>query len=166
MTAQNLITDLERQHNAQPRWAREDLFVASCSLAIIGALVLGVGIVSHLALRHIVQTMPLWVPVILGFRRSDTAGWAALPLFLFWLLLMTFIWLYLLGVSNLLSGHFTELEIAMTIVVGIASCGGVVACFRLKSNLSGWGRVGIFIVLASVQIICFRLSFLPAIAHR
>jgi hypothetical protein len=79
---------------------------------------------------------------------------------------MAFIWLYLLGVSNMLSGHFTQLEIAMTVVVGIASGVGIVTFFRSKSYLSGWSRAGIFIVLATVQFLCFRLSFLPGISHR
>jgi hypothetical protein len=89
-----------------------------------------------------------------------------LPVFLFWLVPMAVIWLYLLGVSTLLSGHFTGLEIAMTVVVGIASGVGIVAFFRLKSHLSGWGLASIFIVHTAVQLVCFRLSFLPAIAHR
>jgi hypothetical protein len=144
----------------------EPLVIGICSLAIIAALVLGVGIRSHLLLRHIVQTLPLWVAVGLGFRRSRAAGWAGLPLFLFWLVLMTFIWLYLLGLSNMVSGHFTRLEIAMTIIVGIGSGAGIVAFSRLKSLLSGWRMATIFIVFAAVQFLCFRLSFLPAIAHR
>jgi hypothetical protein len=144
----------------------EPLVIGICSLAIIAALVLGVGIGSHLVLRHIVQTLPLWVAVTFGFRRSRAAGWAGLPLFLFWLVLMTFIWLYLLGLANIVSGHFTRLEIAMTIVVGIASGAGIVSFGRLKSLLSGWRMGTIFVVLAAVQFLCFRLSFLPAIAHR
>jgi len=162
---QDLVKDAGMQQKAQTQgW--QPFVVAGCSLVIIAALVLGVGIGSHLVLRHVVQTLPLWVVVTLGLKRSRAAGWAGLPAFLFWLVLMTFIWLYLLGVSNMVSGHFTQLEIAMTIVVGIASAVGIVAFFRLKSSLSGWGQASIFIVLAVVQVVCFRLSLLPAIAHR
>ena len=146
--------------------ATEPLVIVACCLAIIAALVLGVGLGSHLVLRHIVQTAPLWIAVILGFRRSQAAGWVGLPLFLFWLALMLMIWLYLLGISHLLSGNFSALEIAMTIVVGTGSLVGIWASARLRSSLSVLSRVAMFVILAIVQVVCFRLSFLPAIAHR
>lgn len=165
MDTQDLVKDIAKQQNGHQSQGWQPLLVTGCSLAIIAALVLGVGIGSHLVLRHIVQTLPLWVVVTLGLRRSRAAGWAGLPVFLFWLVLMAAIWLYLLGLSNMLSGHFTPLEIAMTVVVGIASGVGIVAFIRLKSHLSRWGMAGIFIVLAAIQVLCFRLSFLPAIAH-
>jgi hypothetical protein len=166
MDTQDLVKDIGMQRNGHQTQGWEPLVVAGCSLAIIAALVLGVGIGSHLVLRHVVQTLPLWVAVTLGLKRSHAAGWTGLPVFLFWLVLMATIWLYLLGVSNILSGHFTQLEIAMTVVVGVASAVGIVAFFRLRSYLSGWYLASIFIGLAVVQLVCFRLSFLPAIAHR
>lgn len=166
MDTRELVKDAGMQQNARQAQGWWPLIVAGCSLAIIAAMVLGVGIGSHLVLRHAIQTLPLWVAVTLGLKRSRAAGWAGLPVFLFWLVLMTVIWLYLLGVSNLLSGHFTQLEVAMTVVVGIASVVGIVAFFRMKSYLSGWYLASIFIVLALVQLVCFRLSFLPAVAHR
>jgi hypothetical protein len=55
--------------------------IAICCLIIIAALVLGVGLATNLVLRHVVQTIPLWVGVILGFRRSPVAGWVALAPF-------------------------------------------------------------------------------------
>lgn len=145
---------------------RESLLVGSSALAVIAALVLGVGIGSHLVVRHVVQTLPAWLPVVLGFRRSRAAGWAGLPVFLFWLVLMVLIWLYLLGLSKLLNGRFTSLEIVMTIVVGLGSATGIWACIRLKSLLAGWRAAAIFVVVAAAQFLCFRISFLPAIAHR
>jgi len=166
MDAQNLAKNVSVQQGADQAQGWQPLVVACCSLAIIAALVLGVGVGSHLVLRHIVQTLPLWVAITFGLRRSRVAGWVGLPLFLSWLLLMALIWLYLLGVSNMMSGHFTGLEITMTVVVGLASGVGIVAFFRLKSDLSGWGRTIIFVVLAAFQFACLRLSFLPAIAHR
>src|ERR1700740_490830 len=74
---------------------KEPFLISACCLAIICALVLGVGLASHLMLRHLVQTLPFWLAVVLGFRRSTLTGWAALPPFLFWLTLMALIWLYL-----------------------------------------------------------------------
>ena len=166
MDAQVRAKEMGVLQNAYQSQEWQPLLIAGCSLAIIAALVLGVGIGSHLVLRHVVQTLPLWVAVALGLRRSRAAGWAGLPVFLFWLVLMALIWLYLLGMSNILSGHFTPLEIAMTLIVGIASVAGIVTFFRFRSYLSAWGSTSIFVVLAAAQFACFRLSFLPAIAHR
>ncbi len=144
----------------EPRW------IAVFCLTIIAALVLGVGLGSHLVLRHVVQTAPLWIGVILGLRRSQAAGWSTLPLFLFWAVLMTCIWLYLLGMGSFLSGDFSALEIAMTVVVGIASLFGITMFVRLKSSLSWMNRLILLVFGMAIQIVCFRISFLPAIAHR
>ena len=75
-----------------PKW------VASCSLAILLALyVVGAVSVPPGSLRHEVQTLPLWLPIVLGFQKRDIAKWMALPLFVFWLVLMMLIWLFLLA---------------------------------------------------------------------
>jgi hypothetical protein len=138
--------------------------IAWCCLAIILALVVGVGAPDHLVLRHVVQTLPLWAAVVLGFRRSSATGWLALPFFLFWLVLMTFIWLFVLGIARIVT--FSPLEIAMTILVGAASIVGVVMFARIRSRLPVWGMAALFVVAAAVQWVCFRMSLLPAIAHR
>jgi hypothetical protein len=145
--------------------SNEPIVIGVCCLVIILALVGGVGLASGLVLRHLVQTLPLWVGVALGFRRSRAVGWVGLPLFLFWVLLMTLIWLYLLGVSSILSGDFSELEIAMTIVVGTASLVGIAKCVRFKSSLSVVSAVTVFVVVAGIQWVCFRASLTPAIAR-
>lgn len=144
----------------------ETIVIAICCLAIIAALVLGVGLATNLVLRHVVQTAPLWICVILGFRHSRAASWAALPLFLVWLVLMALIWLYLLGISSLLSGHFAPVEIAMTIIVGAAAIVGIGGFIRFKSSLSRIRAGGIFVLMLVIQLACLRVSFLPGIAHR
>jgi hypothetical protein len=139
--------------------------MATCCLVIMLALVAGVGLASNLVVRHLVQTAPLWAAVILGFRRSRATAWVGLPLFVFWLLLMSLIWSYLLGISHLLSGQFSSIEITMTITVGTASAIGIASFVRFKSFLSPVSAAGLFVVMAALQVVCFRLSFLPAIAH-
>ena len=140
--------------------------VAACCLAIILALVIGVGVPDHLVLRHVVQTLPLWAAVLLGFRRSAATGWLALPFFLFWLVLMTFIWLFLLGIARIVTGTFSPLEIAMTIVVGLACLAGIALFARIKSGLAAWAAASLFIIAAAAQFACFRASLLPSIAPR
>src|SRR6266700_3872229 len=90
--------------------------VAYSSLAVVAALYV-VGAVSGPpgSLRHEVQTLPLWFPIIAGLEKNELAKWAALPCLIFWLTIMIFIWLFLLGWARIVTGHFFPTEIAMTI---------------------------------------------------
>ena len=139
------------------------LLVASC-LAVIAALLI-VGAVSSGVIRHIVQTSPLWIAIVLGARRSHWVKWAAFPCFVFWLLLMTAIWLFLLGWARIVSGTFSPTEIAMTVIVGLASLVGMAEAWRVKSSALLWPAVGTVLLVAALQVGAFRLSLLPAIAH-
>jgi hypothetical protein len=89
-----------------------------------------------------------------------------LPGLIFWLGIMMFIWLFLLGCAHVLSGHFSPTEIAMTIIVGSASAGGLGVAFRWRTAvrpLSAAAAVGLF---AALQFLALRVSLLPSIAHR
>ena len=112
------------------------------------------------------QTLPLWIPIVLGFRRRGTAKWLAMPLLLFWLAIVVMIWLFLLGWARLISDHFSPAEVVMTIVMGAASIVGLVASFRWRTAirpLSAWGLAALSL---SLQLVVFRLSMLPYIARR
>src|SRR2546422_2950062 len=111
--------------------------LTGCCVAIIAALLV-VGAVSHGVIRHIVQTSPLWIAIVLGIRQSTLTKWAALPCFVFWLLTMTAIWLYLLGWARIVSGTFSPTEIAMTVVVGFASIAGIVRAVGTRSGVRAW----------------------------
>jgi hypothetical protein len=139
--------------------------IALCCLAITAALVLGVGIVSHGILRHVVQTAPLWPAVFLGLRRSDAAKWCALPGFAFWLGIMVFIWLFLLGWSRVLTGTFTPVEIAMTIVCAIASIAGIASALRQRTSTSLAAAAALLALFSILQFAAMRVSVLPGIAH-
>ena len=139
--------------------------LAGCCMAIIVALLV-VGAVSHGVVRHIVQTAPLWTAIGLGTRRSDLSKWAALPSFVFWLLLMIAIWLFLLGWARIVSGTFSLTEIAMTIVVGAASTLGIVTGLRMKTATRTAVAAATVLGVTLLDLIAFRLSLLPAIAHR
>ena len=134
-----------------------------CSLIVLVALYV-VGAVSHGSLRHEVQTLPLWVPIVAGFNRREFARWCALPCFLFWLFVMTLIWLFLLGWAHAISGHFSAIEIAMTLVIGIASAIGLVLCLWHLRWI--WRGSALFVLFAILQLACFRISMLPQIAHQ
>ena len=137
--------------------------IGGCCLAVLMALYV-VGAVSHGSLRHEVQTLPLWVPIVAGLNRRDFARWCALPCLVFWLGIMVLIWPFLLGWSHVISGSFSPLEIAMTIVVGIASAiGFALSVWRARWSFLGCGLTVPFGVL---QFLAFRISLLPGIANQ
>jgi hypothetical protein len=99
-------------------------------------------------LRHEVQTLPLWVPIVL----------------VFWLGIMALIWLFLLGWAHIVSGQFSPVEIAMNLIVGLASAVGFVLCLRrIRWSFPGFALAVFF---AAPQMLAFRVSLLPAIAHQ
>jgi hypothetical protein len=139
--------------------------IPACCVAVIAALYV-VGFVSQTELRHVVQTLPLWVGAILGYLGVRMARWVALPLFLIWLILMSLIWLYLLGWSNVIHGHFSPVEIAMTLIVGISSLAGIVGCVPGIQSAGLLAGSGVFLLSASSQVAMLYVSFLPKLAHR
>ena len=139
--------------------------LALASLITIAALVLVVGSVSSGILRHLVQTAPSWLTVYLGFRRRGLAKWTALPTYLFWLTLMALIWGYLLGWTSIVHGHFSPIEIAMTIVVGAASCVGIVKSLSIRSSANWFTALSVSIIVIALQLGAFILSLQPGIAN-
>jgi hypothetical protein len=134
-----------------------------CCLAVLVALYV-VGAVSHGSLRHEVQTLPLWVPIVGGFNRREFARWCALPCLFFWLACMVLIWSFLLGWSHVISGHFSPVETAMTVVIGAASAIGFGLCVgRVRWTAQG---IGLAVLFAILQLSAFRISLLPALAHQ
>jgi len=141
--------------------------VGYCALAVLVALyVVGAVSVPPGSLRHEVQTLPLWFPIVAGFRKSDLAKWAALPCFVFWLTIMIVIWLFLLGWARIISGHFFPTEIAMTLVVGAASMIGIVSCLRWPTRVRPAAALGMLVLFAALQILAMRVSLIPYVAQR
>src|SRR5512142_1094857 len=102
-------------------------WIALFCAIVVGALYV-VGIVSGTVLRHVVQTAPLWACAVLGFNRVRNVRWLALPMLVFWLGIVLVIWMFLLGWTRVISGHFSWVEIAMTVVIGAASANGIKTC--------------------------------------
>jgi hypothetical protein len=129
------------------------------ALAIILALVAGVGPASHTVLHHIVQTLPFWV--VIELRRRSWAPWFAAACFLFWLIIMAAIWAFLLHLPTFVRGHFSPVEIAMTIVVGAASLLGLrgTARARVRPSIAILG----FICGGVAQFAAFQVSKIPFI---
>jgi hypothetical protein len=138
-------------------------WIAWCSLAMLVALYV-VGAVSHGSLRHEVQTLPLWVPIVLGFQRREMAKWAALPCLILWFVLMVLIWLGMLGWSRILTGHYTPAEVAMTIVVGAGCVIGLAVCLGWRTKVRPLAATGMALLFAVLQAAALRISLIPFIA--
>ncbi|HEY3769133.1 MAG TPA: hypothetical protein VGN44_10715 [Candidatus Angelobacter sp.] len=146
--------------------SKTPMVIAVCCACVSLALVFGVGFASHTILRHVIQTLPCWAVIALGFRGSRVTAWAALPVFLFWLVICGLIWSYLLGISHIVSGHFSPVETAMTIIVGVCAMIGIASFARFKSGLPAESAGILFLLMAIFQWVCFRVSILPAISGR
>jgi hypothetical protein len=129
-----------------------DFRVVNGGCVVIIAALLVVGAVSHGVIRHIVQTSPLWISIVLGVRRSGSSKWATLPCFVFWLLLMIAIWLFLLGWARIVSGTFSPIEIAMTMIVGLASMLGIVRALGMKSGVRAWSAMAVVFLVSGAAI--------------
>ena len=155
----NVTVEAGSQPADYSRW------IAVCCGAMIAAFYV-VGLVSGTELRHFVQTLPLWLGVILGIRRIQVTRWLAMPMFLFWLFVMVLIWLFLLGWAHVVSGHFSPIEIFMTLVIGIASVLGVTFCVRDRGRAKPTVVMAAVLIGAVLQLIAFQVSLLPEIARR
>jgi cation transport ATPase len=125
-----------------------------------------VGVASGEILRHLIQTLPIWIGVILGFRNSQWTTSAALPFFIFWLAIMTLIWLFLLGWSRIVRGHYSPTEIAMTIVIGAAAFLGIIICARMKTQIRFIHAAALFVLTALAQYVAMYVSLLPRFRSR
>jgi hypothetical protein len=140
--------------------------LVAASLAVLAVALIMVGAVSQTLLRHVVQIAPLVVALGLLAGRSPWGVSAAAPLLAFWLLIMGAIWLFLMGVARIVSGTFTPVEVALTIVIGAASVLGLAAAFRRGARLALVPRLGVIAAFAVLQFGALWLSMHPAVAGR
>jgi hypothetical protein len=134
-------------------------------LASITLSLIAIGFVSSTPLRHAVQVIPGIVALALSLRRSPVAPDAALPIYFFWLPIMVGIWLFLLGISRILKGHFTPAEIALTIVMAVCCVWGIADSVR--KSVSHWAvRILFFTLFFALQLAAMWLSTRPYISHR
>ena len=152
--------------NSAPHTGIQKTVGWSALVVLIALYVVGAVSVPPGSLRHEVQTLPLWFPIVAGLQRRQVAKWAALPCLIFWLAIMVSIWLFLLGWAQIVSGRFSRTEIAMTLVVGAASILGLSSAARERTTVTPRLAVGLFVTFAVLQVGAFWLSLVPYIAHR
>ena len=110
---------------------------AVCLIVVTVALIV-VGVVSDTLGRHIVQAVPVVVTVGLVLRWPATGAWAAVGVFLVWLAVMAAIWAYLLGLSEIVSGTYTNFEVFLTIVIAGCSAHGAQRGVQAGRGLKLW----------------------------
>jgi hypothetical protein len=76
------------------------------------------------------------------------------------------IWLFLLGWARILTGHFSPVEIAMTVIVGAGCLCGIGAGFRWRTSLHPAAAYGVAALFAALQLLALRLSLIPYIRIR
>ena len=143
---------------------RAERLIGFCCLAAIAGLLV-IGVVSHEIVRHLLQSSPFWIGAVLGLGRSGLARWAALPPMLFWLLISVLIWLYLLGVSTIVKGHYSPAEIAMTIVLAASAVTAAGAAVRSRARTRWWAALLTAALAGTLQFAAFDLSVQPTFAH-
>jgi hypothetical protein len=152
--------DLSNDRTLDPvvGWSALTILIA---LYVVGAVSIPPG-----SLRHEVQTFPLWFPIVAGLQRRQVAKWAALPCLMFWLAIMVFIWLFLLGWAHVVSGRFSRTEIVLTVIIGAAAVVGAWRALRSPTSLSTIEATGWFLAFATLQILAFWVSLFPYVARR
>ena len=141
---------------------REGLLPSSTRLVLISL----VGVVSGTPLRHLVQVTPPAIALVAVWRRNSRALYGAIAIFLLWLTLMTFIWLFLLGIARIITGTFSPVEIALTISVGAFCLLGLASCFQTQVSSPWLLRIVAFIGFVAIQVAGLWLSFQPYVARR
>jgi hypothetical protein len=143
----------------EPKW------IALCCLAILLALY-AVGALRHGVVRHVLQTLPLWIPIVLGFRGNEFAKWSALPCLIIWLAAMMIVWLFLFRWSNIQWWRFSPAEIAMTFIVGLASAAGFGIALHWRTTVRPFLAGAVVLIFSALQFLAVWASLPPAIAHR
>ena len=125
--------------------------VAGCLAGVILSLLL-VGIVSGTLARHVVQVIPALFALWLVLQRPAIGAYAAIPIFVFWALIMAIIWLYLLGLSDITEGSFSAVEVVLTVVIALFSVWGTERSLHIERETSLIGLSGIAILFLVLQV--------------
>ena len=139
--------------------------VIGCMAGLVAALIV-VGVVSGTVLRHMVQIVPALAALVLVSRRPAIGAYAALPIFMFWILIVILIWLFLAGLSRIANGHYTIVEIISTVVMAVCCVQGVARAAPLGRPAPIAARLVTLIAFALLQVAAMWISLTPSIAAR
>lgn len=140
--------------------------VSAVALLTVLVALLAVGLVSGTIVRHAVQTVPVLLASLVAALRPAWSRFAAIPVFIFWLFIMGLIWLYLLGLANVVTGHFTPAEVGLTVIIGLACVIGLAASARGAKRPSWLVGIAAFVMVGAIQVGAMWLSLQPALTSR
>ena len=72
---------------------------------------------------------------------------------------MALIWLYLLGFAEFASGHYTEVEITLTVVIAVCSIFGILKYVQTGRIHNHRGRILLVSIGAGIQTAFMAASF-------
>jgi hypothetical protein len=145
--------------------SRNQQIIAGCLGGVALSLLL-VGVVSGTFIRHVIQIFPVAIALITVKRQSKWGTYAALPIFIFWLFIMTLIWLFLLDIARFVTGRFTVVEVILTILIGLSGICGIVTVIRYHPTAQLVRAVLVFVLFTALQIIALWISFKRPFANR
>ncbi|MGA7712051.1 MAG: hypothetical protein WCA81_09125 [Rhizomicrobium sp.] len=135
----------------------------SMLIALITALLVE-GVVSHTPVRHVIQVVPAALAALMVLSGKGDGQRFASAVFSIWVLIVTLIWLYLLGIANIIDGTFSLAERALTIVIGVTSVVGLMVSLAAVKKGPIWLSVVTFAIGIAVQAAALQISFGPAFA--
>jgi predicted neutral ceramidase superfamily lipid hydrolase len=159
VTQKSVVVWHDRRMPKEPKW------VAFCCVVILVALYV-VGVMRHGVLRNMVQTLPLWIPIVLGFRGNEFAKWSALPCLVIWLAGMMIVWLFLFRWTKLQWWHFSPTEIAMTLIMGVAAATGLGIALHWRTAVRPFSAGAVALLFGALQLLTLLVSLPPAITHK
>jgi hypothetical protein len=104
---------------------------------------------------------PAGVALVLVAAHSPCGPAAALPILPFWIALMLTIWRYLLGMTRIVGGQFTTVEIVLTAIIAIACLTGLSGGPRPTANLSSARRATTACAFGALQLAALWASMQP-----
>jgi hypothetical protein len=145
--------------------ARRSPGLIAVSLASVALALIIVGVVSDTLRTHLVQISPIVLLLALLPRAQPLLSAAATAVLSWWLVTMSGIWLFLLGLSRFLTGRFSPLEIFLTIVIGVACLAGLAAS-RWAETIPLRTRLATILLAAGLQSLALWFSYQPIVRGR
>ena len=131
--------------------------------ALIGIALslLAVGLLRGTLVRQGIQVVPILLALRLTSRFPGYLGaYAAVSISAFWMLVMAFVWLSALGVSDLLPGPYAPIEIVLSMLTAVCAWAGVSRGLRAGRPLERRHKVATLAVFGVLQIVAVSLSLL------
>ena len=132
--------------------------VRSALIGIVLSL-LAAGILGGTFLRQAIQVVPILMALRLTSRFPGYLGaCAAVSVSAFWMIVMVCVWLSVTGVSDLVPGPFTRLEILLSVLTALFAWVGFSRGRRLGRPLERKRKVATLAVFGLLQIVAVTLS--------